>query len=149
MRFSAVLVVLSAAFATTTAAFLETRQSGYASCALPCLTSSNPGTCALDDTLCLCKDQQFVQETTTCFESSCSGSDLTQSIAAAVAMCRAVGVTLSTSNSGPTSTSSSTPSSTSGSSDSSFPGSSKNSGVANGVNGLFALSALGLIGYAL
>jgi len=145
MRFSAVIVVLSAAFATTTSAALLGSRQSYASCALTCLTASPSSVtgCSPTDTACLCKNQTFVQTTTACFESSCSGSDLEQSLEAAQAMCRAVGVTLTSSTSGtPTSGSSSTkPSSTSSSS--------TNSADSNGVNALFALSALGLIGYAL
>ena len=59
-------------------------------CALPCLENGNSTSCALDDTSCLCHDQNFVNATTECFEENCSGTDLQQSIAAAVAMCRAV-----------------------------------------------------------
>ena len=111
MRFSAVIVALSAAFATASAAHLERRQTGYASssrsvslvwirrltslslfpgCALPCLTSADRGSCAADDTKCLCNNQTFVNETTLCFEKNCTGDDLDKSIAAAVEMCRSV-----------------------------------------------------------
>ncbi|KAF9781566.1 hypothetical protein BJ322DRAFT_231443 [Thelephora terrestris] len=114
MRFSAVLVVLSASFATTSAAFLETRQSDYPDCAVRCLISANAGECGHYDTACLCKSEQFLSQINGCFDKSCSASDLAQSVEAAVAMCRAAGVTLGVS---PTSTSSSTPSSTSSSSD--------------------------------
>ena len=62
----------------------------FPGCALPCLTSTDHGSCNLDDTSCLCHNQQFVDATTLCFQSSCTGSDLDQSIAAAVEMCRAV-----------------------------------------------------------
>jgi len=146
MRFSAVFVVLSAAFATTSAVLVEKRQTGYADCALPCLATPSAH-CNSSDTTCLCNDSDFVTAATLCFEKSCSGDDLTRSIAAAVEMCRAVGVTLSssipTSTSNPSSTSSSpAPSRTSSSSNS-------GSGVSNGVNALFALSAFGLVGYAL
>jgi hypothetical protein len=150
MRFFAVLAVFSATFATTSAALLEQRQTGYASCALPCLTSTNPGSCALDDTSCLCHDQDFVNQATVCFQNSCSGDDLQKSIAAAVAMCQAVGVTLTTTPiSTPTSSSHTSTPTSSPTSSGSNSGSNKSSGVSNGVNVLFALSALGLIGYAL
>lgn len=59
-------------------------------CALPCLASVDTGSCARDDANCLCRNEQFVEDTTLCFESKCSGADLDKSIAAAIAMCRAV-----------------------------------------------------------
>ena len=111
MRFSTILVVLSAAFATTSAAPLETRQDGYASssphqtaialagwlttfaslgCAIPCLIQTDPGLCSLADTGCLCRNQQFVQQANACVEANCSGTDLEQSVATAVAACLAV-----------------------------------------------------------
>jgi hypothetical protein len=95
MRFSTVFVVLSAAFATTSASLLENRQTGYASCALPCLTTITSASCAANDTKCLCQDKDFVNKTTLCFQTNCTGTDLTKSVAAAVEMCRSVGVTLS------------------------------------------------------
>jgi len=107
MLFFSVFVVLSAAFATTSPSFLEDRQTGFASafflpphrlskwgnsplfpgCALPCLTITS-ALCAPNDTKCLCQDKDFINKCTVCFQTSCGGDDLTNSIAAALELCR-------------------------------------------------------------
>ncbi|KAF9645543.1 hypothetical protein BDM02DRAFT_3262860 [Thelephora ganbajun] len=145
MRFSTVLVILSAAFATTSATRFEARQNSFADCASTCLnTAIDHSSCYFDDDNCLCHEKAFIKESVTCFQKSCSGNDLTQSIAAIVALCRAEGVTYTTSAFGPTSTHSSSTASSPGPSSAN-----RNAGASNDPNVLFALSALGLIGYAL
>jgi len=62
----------------------------FPGCALPCLTSVDRGSCDADDTKCLCLNQQFVEQANVCVHNSCSGDDLTKSVAAALEMCRSV-----------------------------------------------------------
>ncbi|SJL09212.1 uncharacterized protein ARMOST_12588 [Armillaria ostoyae] len=64
-------------------------------CALPCITNVDYGSCSPSDNACLCKSATYVNTTTTCIESSCTGSDLTTAIATAQALCAEVGVTFS------------------------------------------------------
>ena len=66
------------------------RLTSFLGCALPCLTTITSASCAANDTKCLCQDKDFVNKTTLCFQTNCTGDDLTKSVAAAVEMCRAV-----------------------------------------------------------
>ncbi|KZP30868.1 hypothetical protein FIBSPDRAFT_95271 [Athelia psychrophila] len=91
MRFSTVLLTLSAI--ASASASVYPRQS-LPSCALPCLANADFGNCGNTDNSCLCKSPAFVNGTTTCIESACSGSDLANAIAYSQALCAAVGVTL-------------------------------------------------------
>lgn len=59
-------------------------------CALPCITNVDYGSCSPSDNACLCKSATYVNTTTTCIESSCTGSDLTTAIATAQALCAEV-----------------------------------------------------------
>ncbi|KAK0444253.1 uncharacterized protein EV420DRAFT_1574977 [Desarmillaria tabescens] len=93
MRFS--LTVFSALFVTAWGSMLLGRQTSLPDCALPCITNVDYGSCSPSDNACLCKSETYVNTTTTCIESSCTGSDLTTAIATAQALCAEVGVTFS------------------------------------------------------
>ncbi|KAK0199809.1 hypothetical protein DFS33DRAFT_195154 [Desarmillaria ectypa] len=93
MRFS--LTVLPALFVTAWGSMLLGRQTSLPACALPCITNVDYGNCSPSDNACLCKSATYVNTTTTCIESSCSGSDLTTAISTAQALCAQVGVTFS------------------------------------------------------
>ncbi|KAK0475882.1 hypothetical protein IW261DRAFT_463189 [Armillaria novae-zelandiae] len=93
MRFS--LTVLSALFVTAWGSMLLDRQTSLPDCAIPCITNVDYGSCSPSDNACLCKSATYVNTTTTCIESSCTGSDLTTAIATAQALCAQVGVTFS------------------------------------------------------
>jgi CFEM-containing surface protein len=58
-------------------------------CALTCISNANLGDCAQTDNACLCKNQQFIASTTTCIESTCTGSDLQEAIEFVQAICAA------------------------------------------------------------
>jgi len=158
MRFSVVLVVLSTAFASVSAA-VSSRQ--LPNCALSCLASGPLGNCASNDNACLCRNTAFITETTQCIEQSCSGSDLTEAEQYSQQLCEAVGVTLtstptassSTGSSG-TSSQSSTKSSTGTStgtstSSTSNPLTTHSGAMANGANVLLGLTAAGLVALVL
>ncbi|KAK0186516.1 hypothetical protein F5146DRAFT_133983 [Armillaria mellea] len=87
--------VLSALFVTAWGSMLLDRQTSLPDCALPCITNVDYGSCSPSDNACLCKSATYVNTTTTCIESSCTGSDLTTAIATAQALCAEVGVTFS------------------------------------------------------
>ncbi|KAF8622400.1 hypothetical protein AX15_007052 [Amanita polypyramis BW_CC] len=95
MRFAAatVLSVLAASGAVS-ASSLEARQSPFPTCAQSCLANANLGGCVATDTACTCKNTEFVNSVTQCFFASCQGSDLTKAVSTAQALCRAVGITL-------------------------------------------------------
>ncbi|KAG0699426.1 hypothetical protein DFH29DRAFT_936956 [Suillus ampliporus] len=110
MRFSVVVLTLSAAFSTAFAAMIA-RQS-IPNCAVPCMINADFGNCASTDDSCLCHSQAFINSTTTCIQSSCTGSDLTNAEAASQQLCAAVGVTLTSASATATATSSSKDTST-------------------------------------
>ncbi|EJD01850.1 uncharacterized protein FOMMEDRAFT_88233 [Fomitiporia mediterranea MF3/22] len=88
MRFTITLL-----FAGVASAFLVSRQN-VPQCALTCIGNADLGGCSATDNQCLCTNQQFIQSTTTCIESTCSGSDLAAAEAFAQQSCASVGVTL-------------------------------------------------------
>jgi len=138
MRFPVAILVLSAAFSSAFAA-LVVRQS-LPNCAEQCLASADYGNCSSTDDTCLCNSSAFINSTTTCIQSSCTGSDLTTAEAASQALCAAVGVTL-------TATSASSTASASGTSTSSAKASATSSSAAssNGVNMLTGAAALAIL----
>ncbi|KAG1744817.1 hypothetical protein EDB19DRAFT_1874378 [Suillus lakei] len=105
MRFAVVVLALSVAFSSAYAALMA-RQS-LPNCAVPCLTNADFGNCSETDDNCLCHSQAFINSTTTCIQSSCSGSDLTNAEAASQQLCAAVGVTLTVTSATSTATTSS------------------------------------------
>ncbi|KAF8237630.1 hypothetical protein L208DRAFT_1246381, partial [Tricholoma matsutake] len=58
-------------------------------CAASCIANANLQGCAATNNTCLCTNQAFVNGTTTCIEASCTGSDLTNAIAASQTLCAA------------------------------------------------------------
>ncbi|KAF8333136.1 uncharacterized protein EI90DRAFT_3122206 [Cantharellus anzutake] len=96
-------MLLSAVFASlfiasgAIAAFLDSRQSGYPACFLPCLNATiidNFG-CKPSDFSCLCKNQNFLDTTAQCLYDKCTNpSDIAQAIATSQAACKAAGVIL-------------------------------------------------------
>ncbi|KAH7883104.1 hypothetical protein F5I97DRAFT_1930688 [Phlebopus sp. FC_14] len=131
MRFTAAFFGLSVIVSSVSAA-LVARQS-LPNCAAPCLANANYGGCAQDDDTCLCHNQSFVNSTTSCIESSCSGSDLAEAESFAQQLCLAVGVTLTASTPAPTATSSSTGSPS--------PSPSTGGALSNGINTLAGAAA--------
>ncbi|KZT00727.1 uncharacterized protein LAESUDRAFT_665566 [Laetiporus sulphureus 93-53] len=101
MRFTAILVALSGAFVAANAVILK-RQS-LPTCADTCLTNANLDGCNASDDSCLCNDKTFVDSVTSCIESACTGSDLTEAEEYAQQLCLAVGVTLTASSAASTS----------------------------------------------
>ncbi|KIJ16487.1 hypothetical protein PAXINDRAFT_168597 [Paxillus involutus ATCC 200175] len=91
MRFAVALFALTAVSSVSSA--LIARQS-LPNCAAPCLANANFDGCSPDDDTCLCHDQTFIDSTTSCIQSSCTGSDLAEAEAFAQSLCLAVGVTL-------------------------------------------------------
>ncbi|KAI6018318.1 hypothetical protein EDC04DRAFT_2742509 [Pisolithus marmoratus] len=92
MRFAVAFVTLSAALSSVSAGFV-TRQT-LPACAQTCITNADLGGCSITDDTCLCNNQTFVSSTTSCIESSCTGSDLQEAEQYAQSLCLAVGVTL-------------------------------------------------------
>jgi len=95
MRLTLTFVALVGAFSTATA-FLTARQS-VPSCADSCMEHADFGSCSSGDNHCLCNNQAFVANVTACVEASCTGADLTNAEAFSQAVCKAVGVTLTSS----------------------------------------------------
>ncbi|KAG1724648.1 uncharacterized protein EDB91DRAFT_1350986 [Suillus paluster] len=141
MRFSFVVVALSAAFSTAYAAMIA-RQNSLPNCAVPCLANADYGNCSSTDDSCLCHSTAFINSTTTCIQASCTGSDLTNAEASSQELCAAVGVTLSTSA---TATSSSKATTTA----TSTPSSSSNAASSNTINVLTGAAAFALLAASL
>ncbi|KAI0826175.1 hypothetical protein BC629DRAFT_55286 [Irpex lacteus] len=110
MRFA--IVALLVAASTVSAASLQARQDSYPSCALPCvLNPTNLFGCSADDNACLCKSSDYVAETTDCIAKACTADDAAKADSLAQGLCKAVGVTL-TSTPAPAPTASSSDSAT-------------------------------------
>ncbi|KII91555.1 hypothetical protein PLICRDRAFT_84951, partial [Plicaturopsis crispa FD-325 SS-3] len=141
MRFTSAILILSTVYASASAAIVS-RQS-LPNCAAPCLSGSsvNYGGCSPQDNKCLCNSQTFVQSSTACIQSSCTGDDLTNAEELAQSLCAAIGVTLS--SSAPSSTGSSSASSTASSaaSTTSAASATANSARSNGINAVTGLAA--------
>ncbi|KAH9981934.1 hypothetical protein BJV77DRAFT_335447 [Russula vinacea] len=90
---------------------------GYPACAQGCLANATSTKCQPGEVHCLCLDTAFINMTTTCFDSSCNGTDLQSAENAARQNCALAGVTL-TSSGGPSPTASSTSTSKSNGADS-------------------------------
>ncbi|KAI6115318.1 hypothetical protein EDD16DRAFT_1594859 [Pisolithus croceorrhizus] len=142
MRAAVALVALSAALSSASAG-LVSRQS-LPSCANPCITNANLGGCSATDDTCLCESQTFINSTTTCIESSCTGNDLQEAEQYAQSLCLAVGVTLTIAT--PTPTSTSPTSSSSSTATATQTGSATSS---YGINGFAAAAAILGVGLAL
>ncbi|KAH9474500.1 hypothetical protein JR316_0012960 [Psilocybe cubensis] len=163
MQFSTFAILFGAA-ATASATALNSnvfsRQSGLPNCAVPCALNADYDGCSPTDNHCLCTSSKFVDSTTTCVMSSCTGQDLQDALSFSQGVCLKVGVTLTSSAASSTSaTSSSTASSssatstsptTSGSSPNSSP-STNTSGASHihGANAFVGLVAAGLVALAL
>ncbi|KAF8893126.1 hypothetical protein BD779DRAFT_1508942 [Infundibulicybe gibba] len=168
MRFSIAVLSLLGAAASVSASTLLGRQGTIPACAGPCLTTADLDGCALTDNACLCKSQKFVASSTTCIQGACKGDDLTNAEAAAVALCAAVGVTLtppaasgsaSGSASGAAASSTAPASGSAGATSAARPSASGSGSAApstpsgaasvNGANALVGLAAMGLAALAL
>ncbi|KAH9854536.1 hypothetical protein C2E23DRAFT_858262 [Lenzites betulinus] len=148
MRCFAILALAAA----VSAANLSRRQAAYPACSLPCLASADFGSCDPSDDNCLCHSAAFINSTTTCITSSCSGDDLKTAEAAAQSACLSVGVTLSStpsaSQTAPAS-SAATSASASASSPASSASTTPNSAASRGANALVALAAVGAAAFVL
>ncbi|KZP09227.1 hypothetical protein FIBSPDRAFT_1047496 [Athelia psychrophila] len=98
MQFSMFLIALFSVIlsGSASASTFYARQS-LPSCAVPCIENANYGTCGQQDNVCMCNDDNFIDTTTACIESTCSGSDLINAEQYSQAICRSVGVTLTSS----------------------------------------------------
>ncbi|KAI0922635.1 hypothetical protein AcV5_009556 [Taiwanofungus camphoratus] len=161
MRFAFALVVLFGVFTTASAATLQLTKRQFPNCAESCLVNANLGGCNSSDDSCLCNNSAFVDSVTSCIQSSCSGSDLTNAESGARQLCEAVGVTLSASSTSgassaiPSSTAPTTsiaPTSASVSSSVSSPAAShtqSNGAMSHSVNAFAGLAAVGAIALVL
>ncbi|KDR69077.1 hypothetical protein GALMADRAFT_77836, partial [Galerina marginata CBS 339.88] len=59
-------------------------------CAFPCIVGADLDGCAPTDNVCLCTSEPFVNSTTSCIESKCTGDDLIAAEQFAEALCAAV-----------------------------------------------------------
>ncbi|EIW79793.1 hypothetical protein CONPUDRAFT_26321, partial [Coniophora puteana RWD-64-598 SS2] len=50
--------------------------SNLPACATNCLASADMGDCQEGDDTCLCNNQAFINSTTSCIQSTCTGQDL-------------------------------------------------------------------------
>ncbi|KAK7436690.1 hypothetical protein VKT23_018945 [Stygiomarasmius scandens] len=116
----------------------------FPSCAMPCVASADTGSCVPTDNSCLCRSESFVNSTTECIESSCSGNDLQAALSGAQQLCAAVGVTL-TSTPTPTPTSESA-SNTTPSATISSDSSGSNDATVNSGSVFIGAIAAGLVG---
>ncbi|THU85128.1 hypothetical protein K435DRAFT_783425 [Dendrothele bispora CBS 962.96] len=119
MRYSFFVSTALVSLASASSVSLWRRQ--FPGCATSCLANADTGNCVASDNACLCRSQSFVDSTTQCIESSCSGNDLQTALTDAQMLCAAVGVTLtstpgSTPTSGGASTTVTSPATSSGSS---------------------------------
>ncbi|EGO01268.1 hypothetical protein SERLA73DRAFT_179413 [Serpula lacrymans var. lacrymans S7.3] len=138
MRFTLALLAFGA-FSTASAG-LVSRQASLPNCAVACLIDANFGSCSSQDDACLCNDSAFVQSSTSCIQSSCTGSDLTNAEAAAQEMCAAVGVTLATASATTTS-----PTTTASSTTSPSPSASSNGATSHGISILAGSAAFAVL----
>ncbi|KAI3611881.1 hypothetical protein WG66_016217 [Moniliophthora roreri] len=142
------------AAASASASTLFARQAGIPSCAATCITQAKiPDGCDPTDNGCLCRNQEFVQSTSDCVKSTCSGNDLTQAEALAQQLCADQGVTL-TDSASPTQTGSpSGPAASGGSASapaqSTAPSTGNNGALSNGANIMASLAGIGLVALAL
>ncbi|KAF5366599.1 hypothetical protein D9758_008974 [Tetrapyrgos nigripes] len=93
MRFTG-LFLSAALISLTSASSVSRRQSGLPDCAFTCISTADTGNCVRSDNDCLCRNQAFIDSTTQCIESSCSGNDLQAALSGAQQLCALVGVTL-------------------------------------------------------
>jgi len=116
---------ITALVSTVSASVLYPRAvPGYPDCAQGCLANATSSKCSPGEVHCLCLDTQFVNSTSACFASACSGADLQAADKTAQDNCKLAGVTLTSTgtstgtSSGSAATSSSTTSSKSNSAES-------------------------------
>lgn len=56
-------------------------------CAITCLSTADYGSCNSSDYGCLCKSDTFIEGVASCFQSTCSGNDLTSATALSQQLC--------------------------------------------------------------
>ena len=138
MRFAIAFVTMSAVISAVPAAMIFQRQS-IPSCATTCIANADLGGCQMGDDSCLCHNEAFINSTTTCIQSTCTGQDLQTAEYDAQQLCLAVDVTLTasspSSSASPTTSNSSAPNTAS----------TKNNGaVSNSINILAGAAAVAL-----
>ncbi|KAF9042817.1 hypothetical protein BDZ89DRAFT_1059715 [Hymenopellis radicata] len=84
------LTVVSALLATVSASSLGLMRRQYPDCASPCITNVDYHGCSASSIPCLCKNSDYVKETTACMVASCSGDDLQQALGVAQGLCESV-----------------------------------------------------------
>ncbi|KAF9042854.1 hypothetical protein BDZ89DRAFT_1059744 [Hymenopellis radicata] len=140
------LTVVSALLATVSASSLGLMRRQYPDCASPCITNVDYHGCSASSIPCLCKNSDYVKETTACMVASCSGDDLQQALGVAQGLCESVvcGVTLQSSDVLPATSTASGGSAASSATTTSAGTSSSSTGsnAALNLNGLTALTGL-------
>ncbi|KAJ8520503.1 hypothetical protein ONZ45_g2662 [Pleurotus djamor] len=119
-------------------------------CAKDCLNSTS-SSCSSTDILCLCNNSTLVANVVDCARSSCQGADFNSAASGAVALCAAVGVTLSSLPTGTASanaTSMTASSSSTGSATTSAMSSLETSNGAAAMNPIQAIAGVALFGFA-
>ncbi|PWW78498.1 hypothetical protein C7212DRAFT_362954 [Tuber magnatum] len=92
MKFSSFAVVASIAAAVSAQSMTELPE-----CALACVAKNLPSTgCAPTDLFCACSNSKFISDSAACIPQSCPPADQQRAHSAAVALCKANGVTIST-----------------------------------------------------
>ncbi|THU87225.1 hypothetical protein K435DRAFT_782524 [Dendrothele bispora CBS 962.96] len=91
MRFSKALLLTALATASS-ASVLMWRRQDIPQCALKCRASTDPGGCDLDDSACLCKNEDFVTNVKECITDTCDADDVATSLEIIEAQCAAAGV---------------------------------------------------------
>ncbi|KAI0672258.1 hypothetical protein C8Q78DRAFT_1077808 [Trametes maxima] len=90
MRTATLRAFLAVVATQATASSLHRRQ--FPSCAVPCLTDADFGSCDPLDDVCLCESADFLDSVETCLDRSCIGEDAVDANLALEQLCAAVGV---------------------------------------------------------
>ncbi|KAF8064931.1 hypothetical protein FPV67DRAFT_1628168 [Lyophyllum atratum] len=161
MRFSLAVLALTAASAS--ASVLSRQAGGIPECALPCLAGPDVDLhgCAGNDNACLCKNADFISESTACITKACESdpAQLQQAITLAQGLCAAVGVTLTSAPAttaatsapatSPTATRPTTSAPTTGTSSGAAPAQTSNGARTNTAGAFAGIAAFGLAALAL
>ncbi|KZP18635.1 hypothetical protein FIBSPDRAFT_1046130 [Athelia psychrophila] len=97
MQFPMFLITLFSVLCGSASASTFYARQSLPSCAVPCIENAQYGDCGQQDNVCMCNNSNFIYTTTACIESLCTGSDLTNAEQYSQAICRSVGVTLTSS----------------------------------------------------
>ncbi|KAK7052991.1 hypothetical protein VNI00_004312 [Paramarasmius palmivorus] len=149
MKSSFAVAILAATSAAASTLFGR-QSTAPPDCYLPCITGAQlPAECGMDNA-CLCRNQQFVDSTSACIASSCSGDDLAAAQKFAQDLCLQASVTLSADTA--SQTASQTGSQSGSQTETSAPtqtSTGSNGALSNGANMMASLAGIGLVALAL